>query len=390
MWKGCFEYTANGQPMSIGPAYVGRVVSGGKTLLNDERGPEGGLNGRPARGGLGTFGLHYARGHTPPHFGLEGHPFVYDITGRTCSDGLSPGVYRVDITQGPTVSGGVGIFDATVWLRDQWGSTDDGPDSDGNGTGDAGIRLDYTTRVYQSVVKQFVTVTTYFETNHEGIPFAKEPKFTGSLPNTAAGYRRASIWGEANGLTYIKAHFRHEPTGGVHAGEPNRLRVRYDFATAEGGSAAHGCNGTIKPCLNVLFRGVNLSTGASTFWEGRGFGLDQWATDVADWLEPRISPDDRGNNNTNNGLTNPWNCNATDDRDFPFSSPEESTAHQNVRRWEFGGYSSGNFTPYTQLMLLATGWEGGRGAFDCESTYRPFPNKSYRVEMTYSVDAGWS
>ena len=42
-------------------------------------------------------------------------------------------------------------------------------------------------------------------------------------------------------------------------------------------------------------------------------------------------------------------------------------------------------------MILATGWEGGRGAYDCESTYRSFPapGTAYRVELDYSVDAGW-
>jgi hypothetical protein len=41
-------------------------------------------------------------------------------------------------------------------------------------------------------------------------------------------------------------------------------------------------------------------------------------------------------------------------------------------------------------MLLATGWEGGRGAYDWESTYRSFKRDvSYRVEMTYSINDGW-
>lgn len=383
IWKNCYENPG----AVIGPAYVGRVSSGGKTLLNDESGSEGGTNAR--RGGLGTFGVHYTRGNPP--YALEGHPFVYEISGRTCSDGGSPGVYRVDITQGPLLSGGVGVFDATVWLRDQWGSTGVGPDSDGNGTGDAGIRLDYTTRVYASVVKQWVTVTTYFTTNYEGIPFAKEPKFTGSLPNTAAGYRRASVWGNSDGLTYLKALYENKPLGGVHADENNRLRVRYDFATALGGTAAHGCNGTIRPCLNVLFRAINPANGAWTFWEGGGYGLDRWATDVGGSSAPRISADDRPNANPNNGLNTPWNCNATSDTSAPFSAPEESTTYFEVRRWELGGINTGaNFSPYSQLMLLATGWEGGRGAFDCESTYRAFPaGTSYRVEMDYSVDAGW-
>ncbi len=385
IWKRCTG--------TVGPGYVGRLVSGGKTILNDNLGAPGGLNA--GRGGLGTFGVHYTRGRGPGegYYALEGWPFVYELSGRTCSNGSSPGVYQVDRRDGPIVRSGVGHYDLTVWIRDQWGRTSAGPDSDSDGIGDAGIRIDYEIRVYRSVVKQWATVTNYFAHNFEGYPFAKEPKFTGSLPNSQAEYTRIAIFGGIDGMTFIKAFGQDKPIGGLHSGENNRLRVRYDFATSGLGTAPHGCNGTIKPCLNVVFKAVNPATGASTFWEqaaGSNFGLDKWATDVAGSSEPRVNREDQPNANQNNGLPNSWNCNATSDTTAPFDTPEESTSYTSVRRWEFGGDNAGpNFSKYSRIMTLATGWEGGRGGFDCESTYRVFPSRTYKVEMRYSVDSGW-
>ena len=136
-------------------------------------------------------------------------------------------------------------------------------------------------------------------------------------------------------------------------------------------------------------------SGPWRFWEqpvGSNAGLDKWATDVAigeqeTW--PRVDYFDHPNKNPGNGLGKPWNCNATSDTLFPYAAPEESTRYQEVRRWEFGGINPGN--GYTQLMMLANGWEGGRGNRDCESTSMQFPTPgtSYSVEMDYSIDAGW-
>ena len=268
IWKGCFN--VNGT--TIGPGYIGKLVSGGKTVLNDQAGAPGGLNAM--RGGLGTFGFHYTRGNAP--YPLD-HPslgrFTTDISNRHCSSGGSSGVYQVDIRQGPSVIGGVGVFDVTVWLRDQWGNTGAGP------AGHAGIKLDYDIRVLNSVVQHFATVTTYFGPNYEGTPYVKEPKFIGGVPNSQAGYRRISIYGGTSGTEPIKTFTGNLPQGSRHAYENNRLRVRYDFGTSTT-IGSHGCNGTIKPCLNVLFRSAPL-TGDWSLWEGANAGLDRWALDAA-------------------------------------------------------------------------------------------------------------
>jgi hypothetical protein len=388
IWKVCSS--PQGGP-TVGPGYIAKLVTpspGRITVLNDWAGAPGGLNGM--RGGLGAFGLHYARG-TPP-FDLDNSNTVADMTGRNCYSSVpgGQGVYRVDIAQGPLVDGsGTGVFDLNVWIRDEWGNTGYGPDNDGNSIGDAGLKLSYVLRFSPSVVKHWSTVTSYFSQNGVGRPFAKEPKFTGSLPNTAAGYKRIAVFGGTNGLTFLRAFMGTRGMGGWHSDELERLRVRYDFAdTTDGGADPH-CQGTISPCLNVLFRAIPPS-GPWRFWEqpaGSNAGLDKWATDVDGTT--RANAEDQPNALKGNGLPYPWNCNATSDATAPFNSPEESTRYQEVRRWEFGGINPGN--GYTQLMMLANGWEGGRGNRDCESTSMQFPapGTSYSVEMDYSIDAGW-
>jgi len=240
-------------------------------------------------------------------------------------------------------------------------------------------------------------VTTYFQPNAAGIPFAKEPKFTGSLPNTTAGYTRIAYFGGNDGSTFIRAFTGNHPQGSIHAHENNRLRVRYDFGTSLTDPNGN-CNGTVAPCMNVLFRATPPG-GGWTFWEGGNAGLDKWATDAVGTT--RVNPEDQPNVNPANGLDKSWNCHATNDFSRPFSQPEESTAYTGgvgdpnqggVRRWEFGGTSDSiDFSPYSNLMTLATGWEGGRSNRDCESTSMqfPVPGTSYSVEMDYSVDAGW-
>jgi hypothetical protein len=390
MWKGCWSYfNGSGQLTTIGPGYVGRLYSGGRLVFNDEAGPPGGLNAY--QGGLGVFGFHYTRGNAP--YELD-HPFygrfTTDISNRHCSSNGSSGVYKVDIRQSPTVSGGVeGRFDVTVWIRDQWGNTGAGPndpqDPTGNPAGDAGIRLDYDTRVYASVVKQWATVTVHFAPNYEGVPYVKEPKFKAAVPNSTVGYRRISIYGGTSGTEPIKTFTGNLPQGSRHSYENNRLRVRYDFGTTDV-IGSHGCNGTIKPCLNVLFRAVP-SGGGWSLWEGANGGLDRWALDAAA-LSP-LRNEDAPNAKPENGPDTPWHCNGAD-RQAPFTTPPASPSHQGVRGWEFGGLSGGAYQPYSYVGTLATGWEGGRGAFDCEPLYRPFQaGKSYSVEMDYSIDAGW-
>jgi hypothetical protein len=394
IWKVCSS--PQGGP-TVGPGYIAKLVTpspGRITVLNDWAGGPGGLNGM--RGGLGAFGVHYARG-TPP-FDLEASNTVADMTGRSCyvpfPSGEGQGVYAVTFVQGPLIDGnGNGVFDLNVWIRDRLGNTGYGPDNDGNSIGDAGLQVSYQLRIMPSVVKHWATVTTYFSQNGAELPFAKEPKFTGSLPNTAAGYSRIAVFGGANGLTFLRAFMGTHSQGGWHSDELERLRVRYDFGTDLTNSDPH-CQGTISPCLNVLFRAMPPS-GPWRFWEqpvGSNAGLDKWATDVAiedhpTW--PRADSEDHPNQLVGNGLPYPWNCNATSDTKEPFSAPEESTRYQDVRRWEFGGINPGN--GYTQLMMLANGWEGGRGNRDCESTSMQFPapGTSYAVEMDYSIDAGW-
>ena len=388
IWKVCSSIQDG---PTVGPGYIAKLVTpspGRMTVLNDWAGAPGGLNGM--RGGLGAFGLHYARGNPP--FSLDVSNTVADMTGRNCF-AFGPGgqgVYRVDIVQGPLIDGnGVGVFDLDVWIRDEWGNTGYGPDNDGDLIGDAGLKLGYQLRFFPSVVKHWATVTTYFSQNAVGRPFVKEPKFTGSLPNTAAGYKRIAVFGGSNGLTFLRGFMGTHGLGGWHSDELERLRVRYDFAdTTDGGADPH-CQGTISPCLNVLFRAMPPS-GPWRFWEqpaGSNAGLDKWATDAEGTT--RVNAEDQPNALKGNGLPYPWNCNATSDATAPFDSPEESTRYQEVRRWEFGGINPGS--GYTQLMMLANGWEGGRGNRDCESTSMQFPapTTSYSVEMDYSIDAGW-
>lgn len=374
IWKGCFSYlNGAGQPTTIGPGYIGRVIRNGVVLLNDEAGPQGGLNAM--RGGLGTFGFHYARGWRP--FALESSPFTTEIGGRTCSNGSSQGVYRVDIRQGPYVSGGVGVFDVTVWIRDNWGRTFRGPDSDGDGIGDAGVKLDYDIRVYNSVIKQWASVTTYFQQNWEGDAFVKEPKFTGSAPNSQAGYKRIAIFHGSDGWQRVRTFTGNLPVGSRHDYDDDRLRVRYDYGTDTTSASPCGVN---YPCLNVLFRATPPG-GGWTFWENGNSGIDAWA--VRSHGRANVNDVDQPNANPNNGLPYSWNCNSD-----TYSPP--SPLDQGVRGWEFGGTSGGAYQPYSNVMTLATGWEGGRGAFDCEPLYRTFGvDEGFTVEMNYSINDGW-
>ncbi|HZM80563.1 MAG TPA: hypothetical protein VFC19_32905 [Candidatus Limnocylindrales bacterium] len=372
VWKGCFSYiNGSGQLTTIGPGYFGRLIRNNVVLFNDEAGPPGGLNAM--RGGLGTFGFHYARGWRP--YALENSPFTTDIDNRQCSNGHSQGVYRVDVRQGPFISGGVGVLDLTVWIRDNWGRTFRGPDSDGDGIGDAGIRLDYDIRVYESVIKQWASVTTYFQQNGEGDAYVKEPKFTGTVPNSQAGWRRIAIFHGTNGLERMRTFTGNLPVGSRHDYDNDRLRVRYDFMTDS--TSTGGACSTTAPCLNVLFRATPPG-GSWNFWESGGAsGLDAWA--VRSDSRPAVNTVDQPNSNPNNGLPTSWDCNG--------SSP----IGQGVRGWEFGGTSGGQFQPYSKIMTLATGWEGGRGAFDCEPLYRVFGvDEGFTVEMNYSVNDGWS
>src|SRR6266542_1762981 len=376
IWKGCYSYTNEyGQPTTIGPGYIGRVTRNGAVLLNDEAGPQGGLNG--GQGGLGTFGFHFTRGN--PYFAVEGNPFTTDISGRHCSVGGSQGVYQTDVGQGPYVSGGVGVFDLTIWIRDNWGRTWYGPDSDGDGIGDAGVKLDYDIRVYDSVIKQWATVTTYFQPNWAGRAFVKEPKFVGGAPNSNAGWRRIALFGGGDGLRFIRTYTGNHPgsCAACHAADDDRLRVRYDFGTDTTSNSA--CADSW-PCLNILFRAVPPG-GNWTFWENGFWGLDGWANDAH--YQQYANPDDQPNLDENNGPPYSWDCNS------PSYYPASPLA-QNVRRWEIFGASGGEYQPYSRVATLATGWEGGRGAYDCEPLYRePGVGNSYSVEMDYSINSGW-
>jgi hypothetical protein len=205
------------------------------------------------------------------------------------------------------------------------------------------------------------------------------------VPNSQVGYRRISVYGGTSGTEPIKTLTGNLPQGSRHSYENNRLRIRYDFGTTDA-IGSHGCNGTIKPCLNVLFRAVPPGGGWS-LWEGAAGGLDRWALDAAS-LAP-LMQEDQPNSKPENGLNYSWHCNG-DDRTAPFTNPPASPNAQGVRGWEFGGLSGGAYQPYSYVGTLATAWEGGRGAFDCEPLYRPFQyGKSYSVEMDYSIDAGW-
>lgn len=64
-----------------------------------------------------------------------------------------------------------------------------------------------------------------------------------------------------------------------------------------------------------------------------------------------------------------------------------------VRRWELGGWKDGNRVsgdyptlPYAGSMVLFTGWEGGRGPYDCEPLMVPVGS----VVETYSAYARYA
>jgi hypothetical protein len=173
--------------------------------------------------------------------------------------------------------------------------------------------------------------------------------------------------GSSDGLTFIKPITGNNPDNcaGCHSDESNRIRVRYDWGTDNCGQ-----------CLSVLAR-----DGGKGFWEGGAYGFDKWARDSAS--RAYANPQDQPNQNINNGLPNSWNCND--------SSVPPSPAGQGVRRWEFttSADAQGSFFWATTLLH---GWEGGRGAYDCEPLSRAFgpPGTSYSVNLQYSIDAGWS
>ncbi len=66
-----------------------------------------------------------------------------------------------------------------------------------------------------------------------------------------------------------------------------------------------------------------------------------------------------------------WNCYGGDPR--------------NVDRWELIGRRTGRGAPYTSATVLMTGWEGGRGPYDCEPLSRLMVDETQHAAVTFSI-----
>jgi hypothetical protein len=382
IYTGCFGPTKRGGgDVTVGPGYIARVVldkptpDGQTTLVDDERGP-GSVNGvlnAPGYGGLGAFGWHHARGHSP--FAL-GPNEAWNIDGRHCAeDNAGFGVVGAQVVAGPTVTAaGVGVLAIDVFFTDGW-----------TGSNNPLMRVRYRYRVKADVVKMWAVATQHCPNGICGDAppaFIKEPKFVAAV--NGGGYSRVSVLNHQGALasnsvsgTPYCAWMGTNPVASTGQCDANyRTRARFDYGTAN--DVVNGrCDTTSRSCLNVVMRAYPV-TGSddvtvgktSSRWEGTGQGLDAWAL-LASAREPVASADSPAGNAT-------WSCHGGDP-----SAPR-------MRRWELigGPKSSGQ---YQSASVYFPAWEGGTGAYDCEPLSRRFgpDGESFAVHAQYSINAGF-
>src|SRR5262249_1703775 len=191
---------------------------------------------------------------------------------------------------------------------------------------------------------------TYAAPNSAGTPVVKEPKFTALA--RGGGFARMAVFGGPDARTFLKGVVAGEPEGLAvlhtdHAPQPDRKRVRWDFATAtdiEGspqGSAA-------TPCLNVAARSFPVAAGGAGIrrtdqaakWEGAGLGLDRWGVESAG--RPKAYPRDTRGDDSVSSCKVPLPHKKLSDVDLSTLSESATPSMDQVREWELGGWKSGS------------------------------------------------
>lgn len=377
---------------TLGPGYVYKLIRNNenppRVYVDDYLKPiiisYAGRSYFDQNGGLGSFSWHHARGGSPPgYFWLsDGQPAwgpvnAWPLSSRVCA-GNYPGAYNLfgvassTVTEQPGIqSDGLYGYGITVDMRTPWQNPI--------------IRLVYTYRFYDSVVKVWIRTTTFCGPvcGDGHWDYAKEPKFVAET-DPASGFARMRTYRENNlGWTqdeYIGAFF----PPWTEQVEDN-ARARALFVRQQTGSIV--CDNTT-PCLNVVARSypagstLHLATGR---WEQNVItkGLDFWASvahDIGCGTETQphcANPVDSYHENCPeppNGCIG-WPCNGGD------------PAGQLQRRWELAG---NGYTPFG-FVALFHGWEGGAGNYDCEPLSRRFPGPGWEfsTQLQFSINDGW-
>jgi len=431
IYKRCFDKTAGGFRYNVGPGYIARLQRGTTLYVNDFRGrPDVASPGymNAVHGGLGTFGWHHARGPVnatpagddPTTAGVEqdigSRPAPgFAIEGRMCAN--SNGGYGAHGRSfaGPNrVSSTRVDYTVDVYFRDAAGNTGFGV----NGQSLARVRYRYS--FYRSSVRLWISVLLYPRTDAGGVPFVKEPKF--SALARGGGYKRMAIFSGADGTQFQGGVMEGAPdcTGQPtcvlstdHSAGDGRKRVRWDYGstiTTNEGEGTPGCT-TTTPCFNAAMRsypvasdGNIVRTQQASNWEGGGYGLDRWA--VVSAARSKAYPrDTRGDNYVSQcgvpgAITDQNGDGRVDEADYSIVSERASPDMDTRRRWEHGGWKSGdpgpdparNPNPYDAGMTLFHGWEDERGPFDCEPLQRAFPTsqEAWGSFASFSLNDGWT
>ncbi|MFN0153114.1 MAG: LamG-like jellyroll fold domain-containing protein [Gaiella sp.] len=396
-----------------GPGYISYVKgNNGTVYVNDEIPAHPGRYDPDLRygainavhGGLGTFGMHYARGPallTPSPNG-RGVPNRKVIEGRQCAGPAFPqnndfGVFAQNIRLRPAVQPNGECFapcrlEMAVWFRDRWGSTGEGPTGKKHGL----FRVIYHYRFHSAGVSQWMTVTLYGKANSDGVPFVKEPKFTAVVAGTS-GFKRVAVFRQtATGEEYERGinfggpeqPVQGEPLGTRNVRDRDRTRVQFDFAPSLDATASTGCTES-QQCFSIEMRAV-APTGIGNInmrspqeiWEKSKAGLNGWALaaharDLAYETDTSLE-------------FGPWHCGGTE-----ADGSDASPRREYVKTWEIGGFKTGAppqaGIPFDRSFVFFNGWFGGRGPFDCEPLQRDFsktppqPLQTYGAVATYTL-----
>ena len=358
IFRRCVDRRVRGRRWTVGPAYVARFRDRDGRLLVDDFVPRadlwspGYLNA--VNGGLGTFGVHYARG-VPGETPAGDDPTTprrerrvdraapgYALEGRMCAwSNRRFGVTRVRELGAPTRVGDAVRFAVDVEVTDA--------------RRPPLIVLRYRYRFLPTSVRQSLIVETHGRGRGRTTVFVKEPKVVAMV--RGGGFRRMAVFGSAFQKGVLEGAPQGTPvlsTG--HAANPNRRAVRWDYGRWATRDDPRAC--ARAACFEAA---VEAAPGVP--WEKGRIGFDGWA--VASARRAATWPRDT------RGAGVAWNCTRRPSAD-------------GVRRWEFGGWKRRNPRdplenphPYRAAEASFIGWEGGRGPRDCEPLERAL---SPRVE----------
>jgi hypothetical protein len=457
IFRDCIDQNVSGGRYTVGPGYIAHMRTpgaNGRVLVRDDRvrtnatehvdsgsvpfGPLGAMNG-----GLGTFGFHYARSTNDPGQVPAGSDptrqlsaaeaevvvgairdarHVPVIEGRQCAGkngNPNYGVYAVTHPPKLTQSGaannpridsqGIVRFTVSVWFRDEWGNTGQGPNAagDGNPAGDAIARVTYTYRFEPSVVRAWMAVTTFGSSSGGGTRYIKEPKFVAVI--RGGGFSRLKVFGGAKGGLALP-HTRNEPSevrdGPVQKpnavlsprqiGQGDRTRIQWDYGTNACGNNCFSAVMRAYPVLSRTTGGVEVGRPAP-LWEQTenlhaGFGLDWWARISGVRWQSRLQSYPRDTAGDFQWACRPMKIRHPTASQMAFASEDVTTNVTLRRRWEIGGWKETTTSvPFVLSGTVFSGWNGGRGPYDCEQMQVKFANgtESFGTFASYSVGPGW-